>query len=759
MPGAVRVLRPLGALCVLAVLACGEDAGPPTNLAPEAAVIGPLPALQWSGGDTIGVLVAGSDPEQGSLPASALSWWVELHHGTHTHPFHPVTPGSAGALGIPRLGHTEAEVFLRIYARAVDADGAADTAFVDIAPLLSELTLLSEPSGLQVSLDGQPRSTPYTETAIVGMRRSLRPVDPQEFGEGEFSFREWSDGGVFEREVVVPATALSVEARFDSIGAANAAPSVALLGPGAGATVTLGEAIAVSAQVSDADGDAFTLEALLDGDVVASVASQPGQSSYAMNVTPLGTGRLQLTLRAEDARGKSRSTEPVEVVVQAADGSDAVPPVATLTSPTADTRGLSGSINLAATATDDVGVVEVQFAIDDSVFAVDGSPPYTATLLTTASYASGRHTFRARARDAAGNWSEWSRAPVEFSGAVELEAGFWSSVWVSGFSGYPTAMAFAPDGRLFVTEQGGALRVIKDGLLLPTPFVTVPSNADGERGLLGVAFDPDFATTGWVYLYYTSEEDGAAAHNRIVRFTADGDVALPGSATVLLELPPLGEVAKHNGGAMHFGADGKLYIAVGDATMPLNAQDLGTPFGKILRLNRNGTIPADNPFLAQTTGVARAIWAIGLRNPFTFSISPATGRMHINDVGAAAWEEINVGRAGANFGWPQAEGVTETPLLDAPLLAYGHSASPTLFDGDAVIGGDFYPAGGSFGERFAGDYFFADFGRGWVYRLDAADGWRPAAFAQLKEYITGLAVGPDGALYVLAAPSIIRIAR
>lgn len=753
---------PLRALvAVVLALACteGPDA-PQPNQAPTVALVGPVAALQWAGGDTLTVAISATDPEQGTLSAGSLSWWVDLHHDAHVHPFHPPTPGGSGQLGISRLGHTESDIFLRVYARAVDAGGLADTTSVDIQPRTTTLTLASEPSALLLALDGQPRSTPYAETAVVGMLRSLSPVDPQEAGASAFSFREWADGGLFARELIVPDAPLTLTARFDSVGAANAAPTITLLAPTVGTTLAVGAMLALSAEVSDPEGDAFTVTFTIDGVAVAAREAVLGQSIYTTSVTATPTGRRAVAAYAEDAAGKRRSVDPVEVIVTSADGSDALPPVVAITTPIADTRDLAGSVLVQATATDEVGVTEVLFAIDDSVFASVVAPPYQATLPATTAFASGRHTVRARARDAAGNWSDWSRVPVHFAGAVELETGFTRSTWVTGFSGYPTAMAFAPDGRLFVAEQGGALRVVKNGALLPAPFVSVPTNADGERGLLGVVFDPDFATTGWLYVYYTSEEGGATAHNRIVRFTANGDLALPGSALLLAQLPPLGEVAKHNGGAMQFGPDGKLYVAVGDATTPALAQSLENPFGKILRFNRNGTIPADNPFFGETTGLQRAIWARGLRNPFTFTIAPGSGRMHINDVGAAAWEEINLGRAGANYGWPQTEGPTGSPLVDAPLLAYAHADSPTLFEGDAVIGGAFYPSdGASFGTRFAGDYFFADFSRGWVYRLDAADEWRPAAFAQLKEYLTGLAVGPDGALYVLAAPSILRLSR
>ena len=142
-----------------------------------------------------------------------------------------------------------------------------------------------------------------------------------------------------------------------------------------------------------------------------------------------------------------------------------------------------------------------------------------------------------------------------------LPTGFVESQFVTGLSG-PTAMAFAPDGRIFVSEQAGKLRVIKNGQLLTAPFLTVTVNSSGERGLLGVTFDPNFASNNFVYVYYTATTP--AIHNRISRFTASGDKAVAGSEVVLLDLNNLSSATNHNGGAMHFGTDGKLYVSVGE---------------------------------------------------------------------------------------------------------------------------------------------------------------------------------------------------
>jgi glucose/arabinose dehydrogenase len=200
-----------------------------------------------------------------------------------------------------------------------------------------------------------------------------------------------------------------------------------------------------------------------------------------------------------------------------------------------------------------------------------------------------------------------------------LPSGFFETLVASGLRG-PTAMQFAPDGRLFVCEQSGSVRVIKDGVLLTAPFVTLNVNDEGERGLLGIAFDPNFAVNQYVYLYYTATSP--AVHNRVSRFTANGNVAVAGSESIVLELDNLSSASIHNAGALGFGPDGKLYIGVGDNADGSNAQTVTNLFGKILRINKDGTIPTDNPFYSQAGGRNRAIWSLGLRNPFTFAFNP-----------------------------------------------------------------------------------------------------------------------------------------
>lgn len=336
--------------------------------------------------------------------------------------------------------------------------------------------------------------------------------------------------------------------------------------------------------------------------------------------------------------------------------------------------------------------------------------------------------------------------------SATLPANFNETQFATGFSN-PTAMAFAPDGRLFVCQQGGQLRVFKNGALLATPFVSLTVDSNGERGLLGVAFDPNFAGNNFIYVYYTATSP--QVHNRVSRFTANGDVALAGSEVPLLDLNNLSGATNHNGGAIHFGPDGKLYIAVGENANAANSQTIANLLGKILRINPDGTLPNDNPtsfpgIAGSPTGINRAIWSVGLRNPYTFVFQPGTGRMFINDVGQSTWEEINDGIAGSNYGWSICEGVCTPPNANFrdPLFQYGHGSSATT--GCAITGGAFYnPSTINFPADYVGKYFYAEFCTGWIRRFDPATG-TDTSFATGISNPVDLIVTSDGSLYYLA---------
>lgn len=293
--------------------------------------------------------------------------------------------------------------------------------------------------------------------------------------------------------------------------------------------------------------------------------------------------------------------------------------------------------------------------------------------------------------------------PRGVNGQASLPAGF-SETRIRGMSS-PTSLCLVPDGRVFVNSQGGDVNVIKNNVLLATPLLTLNVSAIEERGLDGVQVDPDFANNGYVYIYYAVPT--TPSHNRLSRFTVTGDVAAPNSEVVLFDLPTLSDSGWHNGAAIKFGPDGKLYFTAGENNIPANAQSLQTTLGKILRINSDGTIPSDNPFYNATTGNNRAIYALGFRNPYTMTFQPGTGRLFVNDVGSYLWEEINEIVAGGNYGWPTYEGYSTAAGVRSPIFTYPHPADfPTS---SAITGGAFYnPDAVNFPAQYVGKYFFAD---------------------------------------------------
>jgi len=218
---------------------------------------------------------------------------------------------------------------------------------------------------------------------------------------------------------------------------------------------------------------------------------------------------------------------------------------------------------------------------------------------------------------------------------ANLPAGFTESAAAVGLSN-ATTMEFAPNGDLWVLEQAGSVKRFRPGSIKADVVGNVSAlgiDSSNERGLLGIAFDPQYTTNKQVYLYYTAISP--VTHNRISRFTVNdtnvADYYFAGASTtpvddgssgtpteqVIFDLDPLSNFTNHNGGAIHFGPDGKLYVAVGDNANGANSQSLETDLGKVLRINTDGSIPADNPFVSATTGNNQAIWALGLRNPYT----------------------------------------------------------------------------------------------------------------------------------------------
>ncbi len=323
-----------------------------------------------------------------------------------------------------------------------------------------------------------------------------------------------------------------------------------------------------------------------------------------------------------------------------------------------------------------------------------------------------------------------------------------SQVLVANGISNPTVMAFSPDGRIFVAQQGGQLRVIKNGALLATPFVSLSVSSSGERGLLGIAFDPAFSTNNFIYLYYTSPTGPV---NKISRFTANGDVAVASSEVTILTLDALSSATNHNGGTMQFGPDGKLYIGVGENANGAHAQNLDTYHGKILRINPDGSVPPGNPFTGGTAQRQR-VWAYGLRNPYTITFQPGTGRLFVNDVGQNAWEEINDATTGGlNFGWPGAEGSSTNPAYTNPIYFYGHATQ--IGQGCAITGGTFFnPAATNYPASYIGKYFFIDYCGNWIdlLTLSGSTATRANFGSSIGGNPVSIVTGNDGNLYFLS---------
>ncbi|KGE87720.1 MAG: PQQ-dependent sugar dehydrogenase [Phaeodactylibacter xiamenensis] len=325
--------------------------------------------------------------------------------------------------------------------------------------------------------------------------------------------------------------------------------------------------------------------------------------------------------------------------------------------------------------------------------------------------------------------------------SAQLPAGFVEQQIATGLD--PTTLTIAPDGRVFIAEKSGRIRIVEDDTLLPDPFLSIEVDNYNERGLSGLVLDPDFEANNYFYVFYTVP---GGNYNRISRFTANGNHTLPNSETILFELAPLSGTI-HNGGAMVFGNDGKLYIAVGDGADPQSGQDLNTTLGKMLRINPDGSIPEDNPFYNELSGQQRAIYAYGFRNPFTMAVDPVTGTIMANDVGSNNFEEVNAIIAGGNYGWALQEGPGAAPFPDgyvAPLHAYDHGV------GCAVIGSAFYqPTLQQFPPEYTGRYFFADYCEGIIWTMDPSTGSVYAPFATGIERPIALHTAPDGSLYYI----------
>lgn len=307
----------------------------------------------------------------------------------------------------------------------------------------------------------------------------------------------------------------------------------------------------------------------------------------------------------------------------------------------------------------------------------------------------------------------------------------------------PTDLKIAPDGRIFITEKTGSIRIVENGNLLPQPFYTVATQTVNERGLDGIVLDPDFDINGYVYIYYTLPTSN---HNRLSRITAAGNTAIPGSELELMVFDSM-RTSWHNGGGMVFDTTGKLIVGIGDGVA--YAPWMSTNLSKILRLNPDGSIPTDNPFYTQNTGIYRAIVASGVRNPYSMAISKLSGRIFFNDVGNELWEEVDELILGRNYGWPFVEGpidsVTPPPAnYTDPIYAFHHD------DGCAIVGATFYePDVSLFPAEYFGKYFFLEYCESKLLCLDPDNNTVIEFGTHLGYAYNNVETSPDGYLYLI----------
>lgn len=369
----------------------------------------------------------------------------------------------------------------------------------------------------------------------------------------------------------------------------------------------------------------------------------------------------------------------------------------------------------------------------------------------------------------------------------------------------PTVAKFAPDGRMFVAEKGGAVKIVKDGQILAEPFYVVRNvNNYVDRGLLGLALDPNFSTNGYVYFLYTYDNNPSNIAGpktaQLLRVTASGDKAVPGSEVVILgknvgnsvqtscrDFPKTSDCLPADGlshapGSVEFGPDGKMYVTTGDAAgyddvdpAALNALDIENLAGKVLRINPDGTAPSDNPFYTgRATDNQSKVFAYGIRNAFRLSVRQSDGLIVVGDVGWNTWEEVNVVGRGANLGWPcyearDQQNGTGAPGIGAykdlpfcqnmyanppanlvwPIEYYPHPPS------SAVVGGVFY-AGTKYPEAYRGLYFYGDYAKNQIYALRIGSDNASVVpgtnrtFASNAGGPVSFFTGPDGDIYYVA---------
>jgi glucose/arabinose dehydrogenase len=337
----------------------------------------------------------------------------------------------------------------------------------------------------------------------------------------------------------------------------------------------------------------------------------------------------------------------------------------------------------------------------------------------------------------------------ELSG-LRLGGGLKADLVYRGITG-AACLQLLPDGNILIGEQPGGLLLWDATSGEAKEILRLEVDSHWERGLLGLALDPGFPGEGFLYVHYTHPTP--YSHTRVSRFPFDGKTVVKEKEQILFEGEDQTKVGGqtsggHQGGPLVFGPDGCLYIGIGDYTRELAAPRLDSLQGKILRINKDGSIPRDNPWVADLSGKHQAIWAKGLRNPWGLAFDPAQGHLYISDVGQDRWEEIHIApKGGLDMGWPGSAGPFAMPNTNPPAFFYG------VQDGKCIAGGTFVsPDAKKWPAEVRGGYLFADYLMGWVAVYTPGKtppDSKPRGFATGFKMPVAIAYAPDESLYVL----------
>ena len=504
----------------------------------------------------------------------------------------------------------------------------------------------------------------------------------------------------------------------------NRPPAITITAPGAGASIAESTTVLLRSSATDPE------DGTLDGSAVDWTSNLDGAlgTGDSLPVPTLSAGSHSLTATATDSRGVTATATITITVVPFTPGNN--PPVVAILSPAPGGGVASGTpVTLQGSADDpeDGTLSGGALTWSSSLDGVLG----TGASITVDSLSAGTHTITLHAEDLGGVTNEATLLLTVTPATPNIGL----TPVISGLSS--PVLLTAPAGdltRLFIVEQSGTIRIIRNGTLLSTAFLDLHDSIStgSEQGLLGLAFAPDYATSGRFYVSYTNKHGPLGAGTEVIeRYTVSGtaDLANPASGERLLTLDD--PYDNHNGGMIAFGPDGYLYYGIGDGGGggdPLNSgQDRSDLFASLLRLDVSGsgpyTIPASNPYATHAT-YRHELWSYGLRNPWRWSFDRQTGDLYIGDVGQGAHEEIDVQPAassgGENYGWHTMEGFScygapscnQTGLV-LPKLDYDHS------EGCAVTGGYVYRGSAT---SLRGHYLYADYCNGWVRSFRYAGG-------------------------------------